>query len=103
MASAPPPCAAGRDKGMKRNVTWHVRMIGPLLGAAFAVAIGLAPAQANRFGYPWMGQVTADQTTVYTSPDRSTPIGPLGRGAIIAVNGGQDDMFQTPYGWVPSS
>jgi hypothetical protein len=50
-----------------------------------------------------MSLVTADQTTLYSSPDRSSPVGPLPRGAIVVVIGSQSDMTQTPDGWVPSA
>ena len=74
-----------------------------LSAVALALIVSALPVSANRFGYPWMGQVSAEQTTVYGAPDRTSPIGPLGRGAFVAVVGGQDQMFQTPDGWVPAS
>ena len=58
---------------------------------------------ANRLGPPWMSIVSVDQTTLYGSPDRSSPVGPLPRGAIVVVIGAESDMMQTPDGWVPSA
>lgn len=50
-------------------------------------AVGVAHAD-DRFGPPWQSRVTADQTTVYSQPDRSSqPVGPLGKGAIVVVLG----------------
>src|ERR1051326_3904975 len=80
-----------------------LRMTVALSAVALALIFSALPVSANRFGYPWMGQVSAEQTTVYRAPDRTSPIGPLGRGAFVAVVGGQDQMFQTPDGWVPAS
>lgn len=68
-----------------------------------ALGIAAVPAHANRFGPPWMAIVTADQTTLYSGSDRSNAVGPLPKGAIVAVIGTQSDMTQTPDGWVPSS
>lgn len=84
--------------------TASVRLTPALvLVAAFATTIAApAPALAARFGPPWMAQVTADQTTLYTAADRSSPVGPLQKGAIVVVVGQQGDMTQTPDGWVPS-
>src|SRR5438270_7997790 len=99
-------CAAERRRsriGVRRNVSWRARAVGPVIAGLLALATNALPVHANRFGYPWMGQVTAQQTTVYGGPDRSSPIGPLGNGAMIAVSGGQDQMYQTPDGWVPAS
>ena len=65
----------------------------PLIVALFALACyltfgGAGVAHANRFGPPWLDQVTVDQTTVYSQPDRaSPPVGPLGKGATLIVLG----------------
>jgi lipoprotein-anchoring transpeptidase ErfK/SrfK len=50
-----------------------------------------------------MSVVTANQTTIYGSSDRSNPVGPLPKGAIVVVIDSQKDMTQTPDGWVPSA
>jgi hypothetical protein len=73
------------------------------LSGALILAVWSTPAHADRFGPPWMALVTADQTTLYTAADRSTPVGPLAHGTIVVVTGQRDDMTQTPNGWVPSA
>jgi lipoprotein-anchoring transpeptidase ErfK/SrfK len=60
-------------------------------------------AHADRFGPPWMDRVTVDQTTLYASPDRSEPVGPLGRDTIVVVLDQQGDMIRVPDGWVAAS
>src|SRR5436309_4354444 len=85
------------------STTMRWRGVAVLLSGFAALAITLSPAEANRFGPPWMSLVTADQTTLYGSPDRSNPIGPLPKGDIVVVVGSQQDMTQTPDGWVASS
>ena len=81
----------------------RIRGVVVLASALLAVAMAAVPAHANRFGPPWMAIVTADQTTLYSSPDRSTSVGPLPKGAIVAVIATQADVTQTPDGWVASS
>ena len=65
---------------------------------------GAPAASANRFGPPFMERVTADQTTVYATPDTSQPVGPVDRGAILVVIGQSgSDWTQTTLGFVASS
>jgi hypothetical protein len=81
----------------------RIRVIVLLVSTLIAVAAAVAPAHANRLGPPWMSMVTVDETTLYGSPDRSSPVGLLPRGAIVIAIGGESDMTQTLDGWVPSS
>ena len=85
----------------------HIEHTPPQTGARALVCILLLgmplPAQADRFGPPWTDKVIADQTTLFATPDRSQPIGPLPKDAIIVVLGQQGDMLQVPDGWVPAS
>ena len=86
----------------------RARLHGGLLALALGL-LGAGAAHANRFGPPWLAQVTVDRTTVYSQPDRaSPPVGPLGRGATLIVLGepkGTDgtDWTETNLGFVLSS
>ena len=74
--------------------------------AVLALWLGAVPAlaQGDRFGEPWMDKVTADSTTVYTQPDKSSaPVGPLSKDAVVIATAQQGDWIQTTLGWVPSS
>lgn len=90
---------------MKRQIgiQWCIRLLAVLVAGGFAVLLGVLPAAANRFGFPFMVRVNADQTTVYATADRSSPVGPLQKGAIIPAIGSQGDMTQTPDGYVASA
>src|SRR5690242_13329049 len=79
------------------------RTASVLFALALAITVLAAPAQANRLGPPWMSRVTADQTTLYGSQDRASPIGPLPKGAVVVVIGEKSDMTETPEGWIASS
>ena len=57
------------------------------LTAITVFAVWAAPAHANRMGPPWMSTVTADQTTLYASADKTDPVGPLSKGAMLVVIG----------------
>jgi lipoprotein-anchoring transpeptidase ErfK/SrfK len=62
---------------------------------------GVPAVSANRFGPPYMDRVTADQTTIYATPDTTQPVGPVGNGAILVVVGQSgDDWIQTTTGFV---
>jgi lipoprotein-anchoring transpeptidase ErfK/SrfK len=80
----------------------------PSVPAALALALGLAlasgqSAHANRFGPPWQAEVTAEQTTSYSQPDRSSsPVGPLGRGSLVVVFEEKGEWTQTSVGFVPT-
>jgi hypothetical protein len=74
-----------------------------VVSSLVALAASIAPASAGRIGPPWMSVVVASQTTVYGTADRTNPVGPLPMGAIVVVIGTQQDMSETPDGWVPSS
>ena len=97
-------------KTTRRALPLPIRALlhGGLLALALGV-FGAGAAHANRFGPPWLAQVTVDQTTVYSQPDRaSPPVGPLGRGATLIVLGepkGTDgtDWTETNLGFVLSS
>ncbi len=89
--------------GICTTTRLRVRAAAICLSGFIAVVAAVAPAHANRFGPPWMAIVNADQTMLYASADRSNPIGPLPKGAMVVVTGGQEDMTQTPDGWVASS
>jgi lipoprotein-anchoring transpeptidase ErfK/SrfK len=81
----------------------------PMLAATLWLATGTLVARANRFGPPWQSRVTADQTTLFSQPDRSSmPIGPLIRGAIVVViseTTATDGAAwtQVPDGWLLST
>lgn len=81
----------------------HARAAAILISSLVAFGAATVPAQANRLGPPWMSTVSVDQTTLYAAADRSTPVGPLPRGAVVVVIGTDSDMTHTPDGWVPSS
>jgi hypothetical protein len=72
------------------------------------LVLGASGAHANRFGPPWQGRVVLDTALVYSQPDLSAQVlGPLGRGAIVAVTGEQSDSAghewtATNLGFVPS-
>ena len=87
----------------QNKIARRARAAAVLLSVCVALFAAIAPAQANRMGPPWMSIVSVDQTMLYSGPDRSEPVGPLPRGAVVVVIGGQSDMTQTPDGWVPSS
>src|SRR5947209_5712653 len=80
-----------------------VRSAALACAAMLTLAVWTAPALAGRFGPPWMALVTADETTLYAGPDRSDPVGPLPKGAMVVVTEQQGDMTHTPDGWVPSA
>lgn len=67
------------------------------------LSFGAPAASAQRFGPPWLDQVTADQTTVYATADTTQPVGPLGHGAVVIVTGQPGtDWTQTTLGFVRS-
>jgi lipoprotein-anchoring transpeptidase ErfK/SrfK len=80
-----------------------------ILAAAMCLTVGLQGAQANRFGPPWQARVVVDQATVFSQPDRAAPaVGPLDRGALVAVTGevkaaDGTDWTAIPDGFVLSS
>src|SRR5579864_1622455 len=88
---------------LRMTDTLRTRLAVAVATSVVALAVAIVPASANRMGPPWMSVVNVDQTVMYGSPDRTNPIGPLPRGAIVVVIGSQDDMTQTPDGWVASS
>jgi len=88
---------------MSTSSKLRIRVAALCFSGLIAAVGAVLPAHANRLGPPWMSLVTADQTTLYGTPDRSNPVGALSRGAVVVVIGTQDDMTQTPDGWVPSS
>ena len=82
----------------------RVLLIRLVIGVLAALSLGVPlPAHADRFGPPWMDRVTVDRTTLYADPDRSQPIGPLGKDALLIVLGQQGEMVQVRDGWVPVS
>ncbi len=82
--------------------------IATLLLATAWLSAGALPSAASRFGYPWQARVVADQVVVHAEPDGASPVvGPLARGAIVAVTGEQQgpdghEWTATPLGFVPS-
>lgn len=61
-------------------------IVALLLGLALWLLLDRAPAHADRWGTPYQARVTADQSVVYSQPDRSSPpVGPLWRDAIVVV------------------
>jgi L,D-transpeptidase catalytic domain/Bacterial SH3 domain len=84
-------------------MSMRIRAAAISLSMVMASLLAVVPAHANRFGPPWMAIVSADQTTLYSDKDRTNPVGPLSKGAMLVVIGSDSDMTQTPDGWVPSS
>lgn len=87
----------------------HRRSILPVGALLVWLVHGVPAAEANRFGPPWQSRVVVDQTTLYTQPDRSSPVvGPLARGQIVVVVGEQtlpdgSQWTQVPDGYLASS
>jgi hypothetical protein len=61
-------------------------------------------ALADRFGPPWVAEVTVERTIAYTAPDRaSPPSGPLGKGAMVVVVEKPGEWTHTHVGFVPTA
>ncbi|MDQ6673171.1 MAG: L,D-transpeptidase family protein [Chloroflexota bacterium] len=88
MTAATVKCRRGAAHAGLATMVWFL----------LAMAIHTPVAYANRFGPPWQAQVTAAQTVALTEPDpASSPVGPLGKGAILAVFGASKDAQGTEW------
>lgn len=116
VAQRPPPVPEGVDRreseggpaAGRARATAHLWRRGALalalvLGLAVALLGSARPALANRFGPPWQAKVTAEQTIVYSQPDRALPVGPLAKGAIVVVLGEEGAWTRIPDGYVPTA
>lgn len=88
---------------------WNAVIRACVLPVVVALAWLAGPpsaAHANRFGPPWLAEVTVDRGIAHTGPSRaSSPIGPLSRGDRLVIleearaeDGGQ--WFRTDVGWL---
>lgn len=104
--------AADRGRGVRQACLG--RLVVMALATLLAALGGAAPAaEANRFGPPWLGIVTADDAVVLSRPALDAPpVGPVEKDALLPVLGvvwgdpgpdGQTTWYRTPVGYLPSA